>query len=71
MCLKLESGPGGQPALQTAIYSLTHGYSKLLEIGSIQPGSGGERAVKFEDILALFDLKAKPEFADRESAERT
>lgn len=56
---QLESGPGGQPALQTALYSLAHGYSKLIEIGSIRPGSGTERDVKFEDLLALFIIKPK------------
>ncbi|MCP4382273.1 MAG: WHG domain-containing protein [Hyphomicrobiales bacterium] len=64
MCLKLESGAGGQPALQVALHSLAHGYSKLLGIGSIRPGSGGDRDVRFEDVLALVDLRVKPETSD-------
>jgi len=61
LCQKLESGPGGQAALQTALYSLVHGYSKLMEIKSIRPGSGGERDVKFEDVLEYFVFKPKPD----------
>ncbi len=59
LCLKLESGSAGQPALQTALYSLVHGYAKLLEIGSIQPGSGGERDIQIEDIFGFLKLKEK------------
>ena len=64
LCLKLESGPGGQAALQTALYSLVHGYSKLMEIKTIRPGSGGERDVKFEDLLEHFIFKPKPNGSD-------
>lgn len=59
VCLKFESGVGGQPALQTVLYALAHGYSKLIEIGTIRPGSRTERDVKFEDLLAMLDLRPK------------
>ena len=55
--LNFASGPGGPPATEVALFSLAHGYSKLIEIGRVLPGSGDGRDVKFEDVFDLVDLK--------------
>lgn len=53
------AGSGGPSATEVALFSLVHGYSKLIEIGRVVPGSGDGRDVKFEEIFEFIDLKAK------------
>lgn len=54
-------GPGGHSATEVALFSLAHGYSKLIEIGRVVPGSGDGRDVSFEDVVRFLELEAKPE----------
>ena len=54
-------GPGGASAVEVALFSLVHGYAKLIEIGRVVPGSGDGRDVKYADIVGMLNLQAKPE----------
>lgn len=58
---KFVAGPGGNSATEVALFSLVHGYAKLIEIGRVVPGSGDARDVKYEDIINMLNLQAKPE----------
>lgn len=52
-------GPGGHSATEVMLFSLVHGYAKLIEIGRVEPGSGDGRDVAFEDVFGFLDLTAK------------
>jgi len=52
------AGSGGPSVTEVALFSLVHGYSKLIEIGRVVPGSGDGRDVKFDEIFEFIDLKA-------------
>jgi len=54
---QFEAGSGGPTATEVALFSITHGYSKLIEIGRVVPGSGDGRDVKFEDIFDFMNFK--------------
>lgn len=54
-------GPGGPSATEVALFSLAHGYSKLIEIGRVLPGSGDGRDVKFEDVFEFLDIEIIPD----------
>ena len=54
-------GSGGPSATEVTLFAIAHGYSKLIEIGRVQPGSGDGRDVKFEDVFGFIDLKVKPD----------
>lgn len=54
-------GPGGPSATEVTLFALAHGYSKLIEIGRVVPGSGDGRDVKFEDVIAKLNLEVKPD----------
>lgn len=56
---QFEPGSGGPTATEVALFSITHGYSKLIEIGRVAPGSGDDRDVIFEEIFELMNLKPK------------
>lgn len=43
-------------ATQVAVWALTHGYAKLVEIGRVNPGSGDARDISIEDILPILNL---------------
>ena len=51
------AGSGGPSATEVALFSLVHGYSKLIEIGRVVPGSGDGRDVKFEEIFEFMNIK--------------
>lgn len=53
-------GAGGASAIEVTLFSLVHGYAKLIEIGRIVPGSGDGRDVKFDDVLDMINLEVKP-----------
>lgn len=52
---------GGGATTEIAIFSLVHGYSKLIEIGRVVPGSGDRRDVKFEDLFSMISLEERPD----------
>lgn len=52
------AGSGGPSATEVALFSLVHGYSKLIEIGRVVPGSEDARDVSFEEIFELMKIKA-------------
>ena len=54
-----EDGPGGPSATEVLLFALVHGYSKLIEIGRVAPGSGDGRDVSFEDVMSFIKLEAK------------
>lgn len=54
-----EDGPGGPSATEVALFALVHGYSKLIEIGRVVPGSGNGRDVSFEDVMGFMELQVK------------
>lgn len=58
---KLVDGPSGPATTEVLLFALAHGFAKLIEIGRVAPGSGDGRDVKFEDVIAMVDLKGKPE----------
>ena len=53
-------GAGGPSATEVTLFALVHGYSKLIEIGRVVPGSGDGRDVKFEDVFDMINLEVKP-----------
>jgi len=61
MAAHFVHGPGGHSATEVALFSLAHGYSKLIEIGRVVPGSGDGRDVKFEDVVQFLEIEPKPE----------
>lgn len=61
MSSNFVDGPGGQSATEVTLFALAHGYSKLIEIGRVSPGSGDGRDVKFEDVFEFLNLGVKPE----------
>lgn len=58
---KFETGSGGEPATEVAIFALVHGYAKLIEIGRVVPGSDDARDVKFREVFDMLNLEVKPE----------
>lgn len=58
-----EDGSGGPSATEVLLFSVAHGFSKLIEIGRVVPGSGDGRDVKIEDIFEFINLKPKPDEA--------
>ena len=54
-----EDGPGGPSATEVAMFALVHGYSKLIEIGRVVPGSGDGRDVSFEDVMGFMELQER------------
>lgn len=54
-------GPGGPSATEVTLFALVHGYSKLIEIGRVAPGSGDGRDVKFDHVVRFLDLEVKPD----------
>jgi hypothetical protein len=54
-------GPGGAAAIEVALFSLVHGYAKLIEIGRVVPGSGDGRDVKYADIVGMLNLQPNSE----------
>ena len=38
---------------EVAVWSLVHGYAKLIEIGRVEPGSGDARDVGFDEVFRL------------------
>lgn len=61
MSSNFVDGPGGRSATEVTLFALAHGYSKLIEIGRVSPGSGDGRDVKFEDVFEFLNLGVKPE----------
>lgn len=59
LCARTFPGPD-QHIYEVAIWSLVHGYTKLVEIGRIQPGSNDQRDVDFARILNLLDFLDPP-----------
>lgn len=57
----LVEGPGGAATTEVVLFSLAHGFAKLIEIGRVAPGSGDARDVRFEDVMAMINLKGKPD----------
>lgn len=55
LCKQHFPGPN-QHFYEIAIWSLVHGYSKLLEIGRVQPGSQSQADIEFAQILKLLDF---------------
>ena len=55
---QFDAGSGGPSATEVLLFSLVHGYSKLIEIGRVVPGSGDGRDVKFEEIFEFMNVKA-------------
>ena len=41
---------------EIAVWSLVHGYAKLIEIGRVAPGSRDARDVDFEEVFAFLEL---------------
>lgn len=54
---QVASGSDADSTVAIAIFSLVHGYAKLIEIGRVVPGSGDGRDVKFEDIIAMMNFE--------------
>lgn len=54
-------GPGGPSATEVTLFALVHGYSKLIEIGRVVPGSGDGRDVKFDEVFGTLNLEEKME----------
>lgn len=61
MSSQFVHGPGGPSATEVALFAVAHGYSKLIEIGRVLPGSGDGRDVKFEDVFEFINLEVKPD----------
>lgn len=57
---QLVDGPGGPGTTEVLLFALAHGFTKLIEIGRVAPGSGDGRDVKFEDVMAMVNLEGKP-----------
>jgi AcrR family transcriptional regulator len=57
-CGGVECGKSGHAATEVAVWSLVHGYAKLIEIGRVTPGSGDSRDVSLDDILPTLALRA-------------
>lgn len=55
------AGVGGPSATEVTLFALVHGYSKLIEIGRVVPGSGDGRDVKFKDVFDMINLEVKPD----------
>ena len=56
-CASLSVGHGGRDATEVAVWSLVHGFAKLIEIERVTPGSGDARDVSLEDIFGILALK--------------
>lgn len=57
-CAGLRHGPGGSAATEVAVWSLVHGFAKLIEIERVTPGSGDARDVDFEHVFSFLDIGA-------------
>jgi len=58
---QLVDGPSGPATTEVLLFAMAHGFAKLIEIGRVAPGSGDGRDVRFEDVIAMVDLKGKPD----------
>ena len=56
ICAAFLSDPARNNITEIAVWSLLHGYVKLIEIGRVDPQSGTVRDVLFEEIFAFLDL---------------
>lgn len=56
VCAGLDGGTRGSGAIEVAIWSLVHGFTKLIEIGRVVPGSGDARDLSLDDILPFLAL---------------
>ena len=56
-CSHIAHGPAGSGSTEVAVWSLVHGFAKLVEIGRVTPGSGDKQDVKFADILEMLNLE--------------
>jgi len=56
-CSHITHGPGGSGSTEVAVWSLVHGFAKLIEIGRVTPGSRDKQDVKFDDLFAMLNLK--------------
>ena len=56
ICAAFSSDPARNNVTEIAVWSLVHGYDKLIEIGRVDPQSGTVRDVLFEEIFAFLDL---------------
>lgn len=59
MSSKFIDGPGGPAATEVTLFALAHGYSKLIEIGRVLPGSGDGQDVKIEDVISRVNFIVK------------
>ena len=55
-CAGLSVGPGGSDATEVAVWSLIHGFAKLIEIERVTPGSGDARDVSLEEVFGILAL---------------
>lgn len=61
ICTQFQPGKGGAEAIETVLFSLAHGYVKLIEIERVTPGSNDSRDIKFEDIFSMINFVVKPD----------
>lgn len=57
-CSHIAHGSGGSGSTEVAVWSLVHGFAKLIEIGRVTPDSGDIQDVKFDDLFAMLNLKS-------------
>ncbi len=48
----------GLSVTEVAIWSMAHGYAKLIEIGRVLPGSGDGRDISFDDVFPFLTFAA-------------
>ena len=53
--------PGRVNVTEIAIWSMVHGYSKLIEIGRVAPGSGDIRDVPFDEVFPMMTFAEDPD----------
>ena len=58
-CSHIAHGSGGSGTTEVAVWSLAHGFAKLIEIGRVTPGSGDKQDVKFDDLFGRLLLDQK------------
>ncbi|WP_421724737.1 TetR/AcrR family transcriptional regulator [Bauldia sp.] len=57
-CAELRHGAGGSSTTEVAVWSLVHGFAKLIEIERVVPGSGDARDVDFDNVFSFLDVRA-------------
>lgn len=57
MAAQFEAGSGGAAATEIAIFAMTHGYAKLVELGRVSPGCGDERDIGIDQLFELLQIK--------------